>query len=507
MLFSRFLICNKMLQLLACLFLCCAAIFPNSYGLIDLSNSRKWVCLVFLLCLYCLFLLFLNAFVKLDIDIKIFWNALIITIFILLFYSVVLCFIDRTSMFVGSFDNSVGLSLCFALAFSVLAYSVFAKNKYLYYCMGITLVIGIILANSRTGIICIVCQLLISKSNFVGRHRVLIATGCVLILILLWHIKCASSLGRFFILIVAMQMIERHPILGWGIGVFDSHYMSFQALYFKNNPESQFAMLAGNTHHPLNEFVAIAVDYGLPAMLVVVILCIYVIWKNYKDGNLILVRVMVCIIIFSLLSYSLCFPITILCLLVVIYETFKEKFNVIKYKNYLQTGCFLLSVWGLQKVYNFDKIYTQWSKVATNCVYVVRKSDLLCYEMLTVTKELRNNPRFMYNYAVTLYDKGEYAKARKLIDSCLSIYSDYDLELLAGDIYGAQNIDEASVKHYAKAHDMCPARIMPFFSMYKLYEKRNRLTDMLEIRNQMKTKKLKVKSTEVVNMLKEMQVK
>ena len=30
---------------------------------------------------------------------------------------------------------------------------------------------------------------------------------------------------------------------------------------------------------------------------------------------------------------------------------------------------------------------------------------------------------------------------------------------------------------------------------------------MLEIRNQMKTKKLKVKSTEVVNMLKEMQVK
>lgn len=112
----------------------------------------------------------------------------------------------------------------------------------------------------------------------------------------------------------------------------------------------------------------------------------------------------------------------------------------------------------------------------------------------------------MLSFKVRGYWKNNLS-ARKLIDSCLSIYSDYDLELLAGDIYGAQNIDEASVKHYAKAHDMCPARIMPFFSMYKLYEKRNRLTDMLEIRNQMKTKKLKVKSTEVVNMLKEMQVK
>ena len=44
--------------------------------------------------------------------------------------------------------------------------------------------------------------------------------------------------------------------------------MVYQAEYFKSNPGSRFGLLADNVKHPFNEFIKVAVEFGLIGALV-----------------------------------------------------------------------------------------------------------------------------------------------------------------------------------------------------------------------------------------------
>lgn len=46
-------------------------------------------------------------------------------------------------------------------------------------------------------------------------------------------------------------MIKHEPFTGYGVGGFSAHYMDYQAQYFKEHPDSQFAILADNIKSPL----------------------------------------------------------------------------------------------------------------------------------------------------------------------------------------------------------------------------------------------------------------
>lgn len=54
-----------------------------------------------------------------------------------------------------------------------------------------------------------------------------------------------------------MGMIKHEPFTGYGVGGFSAHYMDYQAQYFKEHPDSQFAILADNIKSPLmNTFLS-----------------------------------------------------------------------------------------------------------------------------------------------------------------------------------------------------------------------------------------------------------
>ena len=495
---------NDKFQILAWILLCCATIYPDTYNLIDTSSCKIWVNCVFTLSMlgliYCVFSLFKTISLKFELFSRIF----VFSVFALLIYSVVLYVGGITRHFTGGFDNSAGLALCLALAFSVIPDMKLDGKKWLVWALGIVFVLGLLFVKSRTGIVCVLFQLLMQKMGGLRRKW---KWACLLLLMvvpILWYVKSASSLGRLFILLMSIQMISCHPFLGWGTGGFAAHYMDFQSLYLKNHPDSIFAILAGNTHHPLNEFVAIAVGYGVPALLLIVLLLLVIMKINFQRGNMNVVRMLSCIIIFSLFSYPLRYPITFLCLLIIVYESFRHDACTHRCAPYIIIG--VASVFFMVKTHAKHKLYKQWSIVAIESCDVVRNSDLRKYQMLAKHEELADNPQFMYNYSLTLYDKGEYVLAQNEVERCLASYSDYDLELLAGDIYCALEKDAVALSHYKKAHDMCPAYIMPFYSMYKMYELRGKQQEMITLRRNMEIKRLKVKSEEVLRLLKDMKV-
>ena len=108
-------------------------------------------------------------------------------------------------------------------------------------------------------------------------------------------------------------MIAIKPWFGFGSGGFEAHYMDYQAQFFHRNPDSGYAILADTVQQPFNEFLRIAVDYGLGGllgllgMIVFLILCYQKCNSCYKD----LAALSLCsITVFSLFSYPFLYPFT-----------------------------------------------------------------------------------------------------------------------------------------------------------------------------------------------------
>lgn len=51
--------------------------------------------------------------------------------------------------------------------------------------------------------------------------------------------------------------------------MFQAKYMDYQAKYFERNPNSEFINLADNVKYPFNEFIKIAVEFGLVGLILI----------------------------------------------------------------------------------------------------------------------------------------------------------------------------------------------------------------------------------------------
>ena len=80
-------------------------------------------------------------------------------------------------------------------------------------------------------------------------------------------------------------MIKDKPIFGHGYGAFQAKYMDYQAEYFKNNPNSKYAQLADNVKHPFNEFIKVAVEFGMVGLAIFISFILFVLWKIIKSKN------------------------------------------------------------------------------------------------------------------------------------------------------------------------------------------------------------------------------
>ena len=69
--------------------------------------------------------------------------------------------------------------------------------------------------------------------------------------------------GRLLIWNVSVEMIKDKPLFGLGHDTFQAKYMNYQAEYFRNNPNSRYKLLADNVKHPFNEFIKVAVEFGI----------------------------------------------------------------------------------------------------------------------------------------------------------------------------------------------------------------------------------------------------
>ena len=80
-------------------------------------------------------------------------------------------------------------------------------------------------------------------------------------------------------------MIKHEPFTGYGVGGFSAHYMDYQAQYFKEHPDSQFAILADNIKSPFNEYLSVGVQFGILTWVLLIAAGIFLILCHRKHPN------------------------------------------------------------------------------------------------------------------------------------------------------------------------------------------------------------------------------
>ena len=448
---------------------------------------------------------------KIHIKIPQFPHAIIISAIIipLIFYAILHISIRET--FTSLSIN--GISSCVAFVIPLcLTVKMFRQYKVLTMMLLGGAIMLVLYLQSRTGILCVSTLLLLYfyyRRRCSGYRSIFLGILFVVFLCYLFIYKYDSSNGRLLIWRCTLGMIWLKPFIGYGSHGFVQNYMNYQADYFSVHPKDEWAILADNAHHPLNEYLLLFVDYGLIGFLIVVaiIFVIVYLFKKRSDNTLCqgAFASIVMILIYSCFSYPLRYPFTWFIMVYDIYLLFRVLLNnkniqIKRSTLSLLTACvlFMSCCFICQTIYD---IHTQvrWKKLFIRAQYG-HGNNLSAF--CDLEKDLHNNHLYMFNLASELYLHKRTELGLQKAIQCEQLCPSYDISLLKGYMFEELERYQEAIDAYSRAHNMCPARFRPLYQLAMLYYK---MKDFRMARHYgiiIQQKAIKIPSVEIDNMIK-----
>lgn len=317
----------------------------------------------------------------------------------------------------------------------------------------------------------------------------------------LFHIKAASANGRLFMWKISSLAIAEKPLSGYGTGSFASAYGAAQEHYFANGDYSETEeLVAGSPEYAFNEYLQIAMEYGIPFLIVVLLFISFCLWKGIKENRIGMCGGVISVLVFALSSYPMQIP------------GFAMSFF------FLLAACaigrsriallFFTVIIALTGTYywknNQYEACRQWSscKMLYNIgAYGSAKED---YEKLY--PELQNRGTFLYEYGHCLHKLKEYEKSNEIFEEATQHSCDPMILNIIGKNYQEMGKFEKAEEYLIRSTHRLPGRIYPYYLLAKLYadpehiqpEKLKRAVEVVL------TKEPKVQSTAVREMRAEM---
>ena len=412
----------------------------------------------------------------------------------------------------GSFDNPAGftLALCCCIPFILYLkenYNYSPAIKSISTIILFFIVICILISKSRTAYICILviaCMNLSIRIRYSKRTIFLFMLGIIMALILSYFIKKDSADGRLLIWKCTWEMIKDKPILGFGTGGFRANYMYYQADYFRHHPDSHYLMLADNITHPFNEYLLCVVNYGIIGILIlggffITIMKAY--RKNQCRESQTALLCLANIAIFACFSYPISYFFVWLLGILSLYILFSnadylKNFSLI-FKYYTHKGLLILSL--IICIVTGNNMYQQikWNKISKKALTESPELMLAQYQQLLESTSLKEDARFLYNYAAELYYAKHYWESIKIANLCKKYWIDYDLVILLADSYMRIGDFEASEKYWKQASYMCPVRFIPLYELFQLYKTIGKIENAKNIAKIIINKPVKIPSNKI----------
>ncbi len=408
----------------------------------------------------------------------------------------------------GSFDNPAGFATCLMITLPFSFPSIKATGKYERTIAVLTVLltfVTLLLSESRTGILAFVVSFglwMYCETSFFSFFRSQpkltkwFVCGIILLIILcvLYLSKINSANGRLLIWQISLSMIASKPWTGYGFGGFFAHYMPMQGHFFSQNPEHAYAILADNTTHAFNEYIEIAVNYGLFGILIIVGYSIFLVYSYCKRPTAYkrpAIYGLVSLAVISMFSYPFSYPFVWLqtsvftCIL-----TKGDNWQIkIPYKIKLSLAVIICIIIGsmYKQKWNDER---KWYNVAQLSLYGQTHEMMVEYEQLY--ERMKTDGLFLYNYASELSVINEYEKSNQLLTDCMSYFNDSDVQfLLANNSIELQNYNQAEI-HYKQMAAMCPNRFVPLYRLFEMYRDNGMTNEATAIAVKIRDKKIKI---------------
>lgn len=410
----------------------------------------------------------------------------------------------------GTFDNPAGFAaaLCCGLPF-ILSFLNEERRAMRYSAVAATIpvVVGIVLSGSRTGMLCGAIVLAVRVYGTLGRRRRLRRSVPLLALLLLaglYLLKKDSADGRLLVWRCSLEMIIDKPLFGHGPGGFTAEYMNYQADYFRTHPDSPYAQLADSVHHPFNEYLLAAVDYGCLGLLALIVSGAAIVrrYRRVAGGDPIIRAAGSCLLaigVFAIFSYPFFYPFTWAMALFSLWIVFGRPGLSRRLPRCLAVGAAAtLCVFALRDMRN----QYAWQRADRMATVGNPANALPLYEKWN--PKLARDRYFLYNYAYVLNEAGEYAESLAVAEACSERWADYHVELLRGEAaFKLERYGEAE-RHFAQAARMCPSRFMPLYKLVTIYQATERKNKVYDLAKRILAKEVKIPSATVTAIRHEM---
>jgi tetratricopeptide (TPR) repeat protein len=316
-------------------------------------------------------------------------------------------------------------------------------------------------------------------------------------------------------------MIAEHPVTGAGIDRFKAFYMTGQAAYFEQNPDSPEAMVAGDVNYAFNDFLQHTVENGLTGfvlMLCILTVALRVATKQFNELAWIAKAGITGIAVFAFFSYpaqvlpiKMSLTLYLACLASLseqktlrVLRKFFANLAVKKTFKYVLAICIAFGL--IAGYHNLNVERTAW-KNWNQAYRLYTMSDyagcLPYYEKAWPV--LQTDGDYLTNYGKALSMAGEHERAVAVLQQAVLYYPNIIVYTALGDSYKAMEKPLEAEQSYLTAWYMNPSRFLPKYLLAKLYDETGQTEKAMAIARELLHKEVKVRSTAINEIREEME--
>lgn len=273
--------------------------------------------------------------------------------------------------------------------------------------------------------------------------KLFLAAFISLLLSGLYLYKKDSGDGRLFIWRVSYDMIKDAPLCGYGINGFKQNYMLYQASFLKKHPMHKWRTLADDNSFAFNEYIKFVVEHGIIASILFFTLFLYILlkWTNSQDVRAILSKLI-------LLGWGV--------IALFSYPFFVWQFVVIL-------------LFGLAGLGGGDLLSLPHSKnaLAYKACYVGLIS--LVFIMLVGGALFGKKNLTLISQGKRLFVERKYTEAKNMFGRSFQHFPNYETAMLIGEACNELQQNDSAEIFWKLASEMIPNRVMPHYSLFKIY--------------------------------------
>ena len=319
--------------------------------------------------------------------------------------------------------------------------------------------------------------------NLFSKHqnrKVIVISSTVLVLIAcligVWKIKSESAFGRLSLWKISSLAVLDSPITGhdnFSVAYGEAQQRYFQSKFTDNSyiNVGREENLATVPDYAFNEYLNIAVEYGLPVLLLVIGVLVMAFVFGHKRGRYGFCGGLIAFAVFAFASYPIHIPafVSVLILLVAgaVWPENGER-RLPKIVICVVAMAFMalcaLRLGTFQQRYESMK---KWEKI--RFLYSSKLYERSAVSYSNLYDELKWNGRFLYEYGHSLFKTQKYLYAEEVLLKSSRLSGDPMIWNVIGECEQAIYGFAAAEQYYLRSLYCLPSRMYPYYLLYKLY--------------------------------------